>query len=276
MSGKKIKILSTLLPAHSDFRPILLKIRQKYNLPNGGILDSDYAEQILAKPEIPWEAIRKEIKTEIETIPDFWPESMQNLLENFRKNPKAKTDPEEFTDTLNIDQEEIRSFVKGIYGQFFLPIWTKIDEFIDTTTNLLLIYLATGETEEIPFDWVGTVSSSTAFGEPVILAVAGQLSDPKEIAKLFMSEYHRVFGKDQPNISGEFINNVELLRMKFEGVPIKDIADEYMQRHPEMFNRDPRSRSYREQKRRLGERLKKQFQRQETSLRKLVGDVSKT
>lgn len=275
MANKRIQILSTLLPVHSDFQPILARLRRRYNLPEAGILDNDYAEHLLSEKDIPWEKVREEIKTEIENIPDFWPESMQNLFKSFRDNPKAKSDPEAFIDTLNIEQEEIRSFMKGMYGQYFIPLWEKVDEFVTTTTDLLLIYLATGETKTIPFDWVGGVSRSSAFGEPVVFAIAGQLSDPKEITKRFMTEYNRIFGKDRPKISREFANNVELLRMKFEHVALKDIADEYIQRHRSQFAKDEQSPKYRSQKRRLEERLKKQFQRHETTLRKLVGDVSK-
>ncbi|MEX2162606.1 MAG: hypothetical protein WD751_11945 [Anaerolineales bacterium] len=276
MADKRTQILSTLLPAHPDFQPILNMLRDKYNLPEGGILDSDYAEQLMSRTNIPWETIREEIKTEIENIPNFWPKSMQNLFKSFRDSPKAKTDPEAFIDTLNIEQEEIRAFMKGMYGQYFIPLWRKLDEFVSTTTDLLLIYLATGETKEIPFDWVGGVSRSTAFGEPVVFAIAGQLSDPKDIAQRFMTENNLIFGKDRQKISREFANNVDLLRMKFEHVALKDIADEYIQRNRSQFARDEQSPSYRAQKRRLEERFKKQFQRHEKTLRKLVGDISKT
>ena len=275
MTDPRIQVLSSLLPAHPDFQPILKKFRKKFNLPDAGIFDREYANQIFSELDIPWETIKEEIKTEIENIPDLWPQSMQNLFKSFQANPKAKTDPDAFIDTLNIEQEEIRSFMKGMYGQYFVPLWEKVDEFVTTTTDLLLIYLATGETKEIPFDWVGGVSKSTAFGEPVVLAIAGQLSDPKDITQRFMTEYNRVFGKDRPKISREFANNVELLRMKFEHVALKDIADEYIQRNRSQFARDEQSSGYRSQKRRLEERLKKQFQRHEKTLRKLVGDVSK-
>ena len=108
MSDKRIQILSTLLPAHSDFQPILKKLREKYNLPEAGILDPDYAEQLLSEKDIPWETIRGEIKKEIEGIPDFWPPNTQKLFDRFRENPKAFTDPEAFIETLNIEQDEVR------------------------------------------------------------------------------------------------------------------------------------------------------------------------
>lgn len=125
MTDKRIQILSTLLPAHPDFQPILTKLRKKYNLPDTGIFDREYANQIFSEVEPPWETIKQEIKKEIENIPDFWPKSMQNLFKSFRDNPKAKTEPEAFIDTFNIEQEEIRSFMKVIYGQYFIPLWDR-------------------------------------------------------------------------------------------------------------------------------------------------------
>lgn len=270
-----IQVLSALFPAHADFQPIIKRIREKYNLPEGGILEGEYAELLLEDSEIPWETIRQEIKVEIENIPDLWPESFQKLFKGFHENPEAKTDPSIFFDTQGVEQGELRQFVLGIYSDYFLPLWEKVDEFVESTTDLLLTYLATGAAQEIPFDWTGKVGTLTMLGEPAVFAIAGKLSDPKEIMQQFMTEYNRTFGKQRPKISREFVNNADLLRMKFEKVPIKDIADEYIQRHPSQFAKDERSLQYRAQKRRLEERLKKQFQRHEKVLKKLIGDTSK-
>ena len=244
-------------------------------MPEGGILDAEYAESLLGDPEIPWQTIRQEIRTEIENIPNLWPESFQRLFKGFQENPQAKTNPSAFFDTQRVEQGELREFVLGIYSQYFLPLWEKVDEFVEATTDLLLTYLVTGMAQEIPFDWTGKVGSSTVLGEPAVFAIAGQLSDPKEITQQFMTEYNRVFGKQRPKISREFVNNADLLRMKFEGAPIKDIADEYIQRNRSQFSKDERSPQYRQQKRRLEERLKKRLQRHEKTLAKLLGDTSK-
>lgn len=275
MTDKRIQILSDMLPTHSDIQPILETLREKYDLPKGGIIDSDYAEQILERDDIPWETIREEVKAEIENISDLWPPGVHNLFASFREFPEAKENPDAFVESLDIEQGEVSSFVKGMYGKLFLPLWKKIDEFVTTTTDLLLVFLATGETRDIPFDWTGSVQTMSSFGEPAVFAIAGQLSDPKEIMQQFMTEYNRVFGKDRPRISQEFINSIDLLRMKFDHVPLKDIADVYIQRNRSQFSRDAHSAKYRAQKRRLEERLKKRFQRNEETLRKLVGDTSK-
>lgn len=275
MAKSRILVLSTLLPAHADFQPILQRMREKYSLPESGILDAEYTERLLEDAEIPWETIRQEIKLEIENIPDLWPESIQKLFKGFQESPEAKTDPSTFFDTQGVEQGELRQFVLGIYSDYFLPLWEKVDEFVETTTDLLLTYLATGEAREIPFDWTGKVGTQTMLGEPAVFAIAGQLSDPKEITQQFMTEYNRVFGKQRPKISREFVNNADLLRMKFEGAPIKDIADEYIQRNRSQFAKDERSPQYRQQKRRLEERLKKRLQRHEKTLAKLLGDTSK-
>jgi hypothetical protein len=274
MTDKLSRVIGSLLPAHADFQPILQRIREKYSLPEGGILEGEYAEQLLEDAEIPWETIRQEIRTEIENIPDLWPESFQKLFKGFQENPEAKSDPSVLIEAQGIEQDEVRQLVSLVYSQFFLPVWGKVDEFIETAADLLLTYLVTGAAQEIPFDWTGKVGSSTMLGEPAVFAIAGPLSDPKEITQQFMTEYNRTFGKQRPKISREFVNNADLLRMKFEKMPIKDIADEYIQRNRSQFAKDERSPEYRAQKRRLEERLKKQLQRHEKVLSKLLGDTS--
>ncbi len=275
MSNKRIRILSALLPSHKDFRPILDRIREKYNLPEAGILDKEYVDLLLSEGEPPWEEIKRELREEIENIDDLWPPVWQRLMKDIQSNPEVINDPNKYIDQLNIEQEEVRTVMKGWFTQSFVPLWKKFDGFLETTTSLLLTYLATGATEDIPYDWIGAVGVGSSMEQPVVFAVAGQLSDPNEISKRFMTEYNRVFGKNRPIITREFSNNIELLRMKFEGVRLKDIADEYIQRHPSEFARDDQSRRYREQKRRLEERLKKLFQRNEKTLLKLIGDDSK-
>jgi len=269
LSEKQAKILGALLPAHQDFQPILQRLREEYNLPDGGIIDKDYADFILEQ-DIPWEEVRKELKNEIINVPDLWPEKLINLLKQYYAYPALLEDPGSLMGDLEGEREDFKLLLQGVM-RFIKPIIEKFDEFINTTTDLLLTWLATGETADIPFDWFGTVSVIPMFDDHIIMAMAGPFSDPKEIAQQFTAEHHRIFGKDRYRISGEFLNNIDLLRMKFDGVPLKDISDEYIQGHRSQFAKDERSPQYRSQKRRLEERIKKQLQRHEETLMKLIG-----
>src|SRR3972149_8024885 len=113
MSEKHIRILSALLPSHADFHPILVRLREKYDLPEAGILDADYAELLMAEREIPWEKIRDELRRELEDVPDLWPGFMQNLIKSIRENPDAINDPDDFILQFNIEHEDVRLIMKG-------------------------------------------------------------------------------------------------------------------------------------------------------------------
>lgn len=275
MSKKHQSLFGALLPSQADYKLILDDLRQKYDIPTLGPGDKDFAEFLFSESDIPWNNIHSELRYRIAALDELWPESVLRLRNMFKENPVIESDLEKFTKEYEPSPEELAQLTQRILG-LVAPLIHKFEKMLDTTTDLLVTFLVTGETEDIPQDWIGAVQSINMFGEPVIMAIAGPLSDPKEISKQLVTEYHRIYGKDRPKITKGMLNASDLLRMKFEGVLIKDIADIYMERHPSQFAKDPRSPKYRTQKRRLEERLKKALQRYEKKVLKLFGDNSDT
>lgn len=272
MSNSKT-FLSKILPSHADYKPILDALREKYGIPHLVTADKELADYLHSDQEIPWSGVKAELKKSLESLPELWPESVLRLKNFVEENPQVSENLDAFALTVELNQDDISKLTKGILN-LILPLIQKFEEMLDTTTNLLLAYLATGETSEIPADWIGSVRTISMFGEPAVIAIAGQLSNPKEINEQFMAEYHRVFGKSRPKITEGLLNAADFLRMKLEGVRIKDIADVYIERYPSEFPKDPLVKNYRAKKRKLEERLKKRLQRDEKTLLKLIGDNS--
>ncbi len=268
------KILSEIFPAHADLQPVLKRIRTKYGLPDLGSLDKNLSNILLIEEDIPWNEIQAEIKAEIESDSEFFPEAIQPVRRLLKTNPNALKDPKQFSKELVITPEDIQAASATILTML-KPLAQAYTQMVDDLSRLLFVYLATGETEDIPLDWLGAVYTTSIFGEPVVVAMAGQLSNPKEIVEQFTAEIHRTFGKKRPIITDEFRNTAKYLRKRFEGISLNKLADEYIQDHPSEFTKDRKSPDFRDQRYRLIDRLKKSLKRYDRKLMELVGDKSK-
>ncbi len=268
-------LLGELLPSHALLLPILKEIKAKYGLDWQDTSDPLFAELLVKDSDIPWEMIKADIFDKVLNHPELWPTNLKSLADALRLETDNFQNPEQFVQNYVLTDKDIEATKKGLLN-LLMPLLKKFDQMLKTTADFLVAYLATGESQVIPFDWLGNVQSSEMFGEPVVMAVAGRLSDPKEIAQKFTAEYHRVFGKNQPKISRGDLNAAKYLRMKLEGIRIKDIADIYIENHPSEFPKDPRSKEYRASKRKLEDRMKKNLQRLDKKITTLLGDNSDT
>lgn len=272
---KEAKLLGTLLPSHPDLIPILSDIRDKYNLPIIDQEDDALKEIILADQDIDLEAIQKEIEEKVKSLPELLPAKLSDLYQKYKSMDKEKA-------LKDAEQSEVPEPLKGqiisvfdtLYDDFLTPIISRLDDFYLTISHNLFIFLVTGETVEVPMDWLGGVFSIGVFGTPLVIAMAGPASDPQEIKHQFMSEYHRVFGKYHPKIKESHIKSADYLRMKLSGMPLKDIADVYMQRHPSQFPDPSNRKAYMQAKRKCEEMLKKRIQRIDKTYGQILGDSS--
>jgi hypothetical protein len=53
---------------------------------------------------------------------------------------------------------------------------------------MLYVHLLTGETEEFPNDWFSRTGTVDDFGEKMVIAVAGHVTDPDVIAQQFREQ----------------------------------------------------------------------------------------
>ncbi len=268
------KILSEVFPAHADLQPILKRIREKYDLPDLGSFNKNLSNILLIEEDIPWDEIQAEIKSELENDSEFFPEAIQPVRRMIQSNPDALDNPEMFSETLLITPEDIQAASVAMLNML-KPLAQAYTQIVEDVSRLLFVYLATGETEEIPMDWLGAVYTTRIYGELVVVAMAGQMSNPKDLIERFTAEIHRNFGKQRPKITDEFRHTAKYLRKRFEGISLNKLANEYIKDNPSEFTKDRKSPDFRDQRYRLIDRLKKSLKRYEKKLMELVGDKTK-
>lgn len=272
---KEAKLLGTILPSHPDLIPIVNDIRAKYDLPEIDVEDETLKEIILTDQDIDFEAIQKEIKEKVKAIPDLIPAPLSSLYQKFNSLDKEHLwDDEELAADPEPLKSQLITSVTALNDNLLTPIMERVEDFYLTLSQHLFEFLITGETREIPMDWLGGVITINVLGTPLVLAMAGPSSDPKVIKQQFMTEYHRVFGNYHPNIKESHIKSADYLRMKLSGMPLKDIADVYIQRNPSQFPDPADRKAYLQAKRKCEEMLKKRIQRIDKTFGIILGDNS--
>jgi hypothetical protein len=269
------EILSALFPAHADLQPILKQLREKYGLPDLGLLDKNLAGLLLSNKDIPWEEIKKEIRAEVEAGSEFFPPQIKPIQQFAQTNQAALEDPKKIVEAIQPTQEDIQAVTVAMLS-LIKPMAQTYSRMVDDVCKLLFVYLATGETEEIPLDWLGAVYTSSMFGEPIVVAMAGQLSNPDEIIARFTAEIHRVFGRNRPKVTSGFANMAKYLRRRFEGVGLYRLADEYIKLNPKEYTGSRTGPAFRDYRSGVIGRLKKSLARYEKKVLELIGDNSKT
>lgn len=269
---KESKLFSLLLPSHPDLLPIIQEIRRKYNFPEVGPDDDGITEILLADKTIDWLAVRQDIETQVRHSPELLPSWVNNLLLSFSQPGGLQINIKEFEEFPDETKNQLNvSFAKLII-QLIGPFVTKMDEFYKVVSDSLFAFLLTGEPREIPNNWLGGAYTFEISGEKMVVAVAGQPSDPKAVSDEFRQEYARAFGKDRPKITESNINTAEYLRMKMAGMAVKDIVDVYIQRHPSEFPKKVNSNEYRVAKRKHLLMMTKRLQRLQDTINTILED----
>jgi len=268
------EVLSAIFPAHADLQPILKRLREKYGFPEFGLADIDFARVLLSKKDFPWEDIKREIRNEVEAHPENFPDQMQDAR-RFIQNQTALEDPEKYVQTVGITPQDIQTASASVL-RLMKPIDEAFTRYVDDICKLLFVYLTTGETEDIPLDWLGAVYTSSVMGEPIVVAMASRLSNPDEIIERFTAEIHKVFGRNRPKVTPGFGNMAKYLRRRFEGVGLHKLADEYIKLNPKEYTGPRTGPAFRDYRRKVIEQLKKSLKRYEKKLLELIGDNSKT
>lgn len=268
-------VLSAIFPAHADLQPILKRLREKYGLPDLGQPDNNITDSLIPRKDFPWDEIKRDIRAEVEAHPEIFPREIQPVRQFAESNQAALDDPKTFLETAKFTQEDIQASMAGAL-KFIKPMAEAYTRVVDDICKIMFIYLTTGKTEEIPIDWLGSVYTTSMFGEPIVVAMAGRLSNPKEIIERFTAEIHRVFGKKRPIIRDEFLHTAKYLRKRLEGLSVPKLVNQYIEDHPSEFTKDRKSPEFREQKRRKNDALKKALKHYEKELLRIIGDNSKT
>lgn len=266
---KETQLFGALLPSNPEIQKILGAIREKYDIPEIEEGDDDLIE--LLQTEIDWDAVKVELDIDLQKI-NILPDEIMWLYP-YINNPLDEAPQIPSIDGISPEiNDQVQSFSNALFEKLGIPILLKISEYYQTMSNLLFEYLLTGKSRELPFNWFGEVLVTNIFGETLVIAMASQLSDPKEVARLFKEQYTRTFGKPQHKITRGLLNSADYLRMKWEGISIADIVDRYIQSHPSEFPRNPGTSAYRSAKRKKEAMMKKRLQRLEKIVYNRLGD----
>ncbi|MCB9109614.1 MAG: hypothetical protein H6634_00035 [Anaerolineales bacterium] len=278
------KFLGTILIHSPKLFPILEGIIDKYDIPeiepaNDGIRERLLAE-LEAENEIDWEAVKADLDTEIRNIPDLLPPELQYMHNLLEGKDTLKLEPE-FTEPIT---KKLREDVTNLYHMYVnlyisyantiaMPFKGAIDNYFSGLVEVSYEYLYTGKVREIPMDWVSAVGTFLMFDTKIVIALATSAVDPDEITQAFHQELTNTFIQRKPRLTKENLPFAEYLAMKLRKVTLKDIADEYILRHPREFPKNPNSPEYKRKKRVLKSRLKMTIRRLGMTADNLLGNT---
>ena len=280
---RESKFLGTILIESPMMFEILEKVRDKHNIEKLDPSKDPYKQRIRQDmeqdPPIDWQVVRQDLEAEIRAIPDLLPPefaAFQKIIEAKQKLPAEPTFTEPITDKLRAD---VTAFYH-LFAQFFTlfadtlaaPWQTAIDNCFVGLVDNAWEYLYSETIRDIPQDWISAIRTVPLFGDDVVMAIVGPMADPDEITEQLRQKLKATFPPHRPKLTKKNLPFAKYSAMRLRHVPIKDIADEYIQDHRRQFPSDPESIEYRRAKRKLEENLKKITKRQMLTFDAMLGD----
>jgi hypothetical protein len=267
---KEPEFLGNLLPSSPDFLPIILAIRDKYKLPEISPDDDPIKEIYLGDEVIPLEEFHRDIENQIRENLGFMPPDTAKLY----KSAKLITETKEISGF-----ELLPSDLKSLFGSLILamknmmqPVVQILDNQIDYVVDMLYIFLLTGETEEAPNDWFGSVTTVTMGGEPMILAMANEITNLDQFIQQIREAHKKSFGVNHPKITDKVVSTAYYLRLKREKKPWNYIVEEYIRRNVARIPKNRNSERYIYIRHTCEQKLKKRMQRTEKILELIIRD----
>jgi hypothetical protein len=267
---KESKLFSSLLPSHPGLIPIELAMREKYNLRELSPDDDQITEIYLGDEKVPLEELRKDIESRVRENLTILPSEISKLYIALKgiRDFQATSELELLPDDSRKGMEEAVKFIQNL----MVPIIQLIDGMIDSVVRMAYMYLLTGEIEEAPADLFSKVITANFMGNPVVIAMASQMVDPKLIIEQFREEYKKNFGPYYPNITNTAISTAYYVQLKRAHKPWDYIVEEYIRLNNFNLPKIKTSKRYFDVHRKIEQRLKKRIQRTEIILQGLIRD----
>jgi hypothetical protein len=263
------EVLGGLLPTSQLFQPTIQEFRQKYNLPEIKPKEDDPIEEIYLDDKIiPLDQFRQELQDRLERESELMPKD----LGGFYFQAKAqKGQPLHYAE-LDILPDEARLAILAFLQMMMDNVLQIGKQYFASLTQMLYVYLLTGETEEVPQQWIGTVVPINIFGEPMVVAFATQVANPDEIVQQFRKTYADTFPGIHPKVSEKMVSTVYYMQLQRLGKKWDFIVEEYIRRNKFKLPRDKSSKKYFDAWNKFSARLKKRIQRSEKTLSVLFRD----
>jgi hypothetical protein len=265
------KFLSTLFPTHPDLLPIGEAMRKKYYLtevdPDGEPISEIYLKDKIISLKDFYRDIEKRVRANLQIFPAEFVEHYQTAKKHFGK----PLDLSGFRTVSKANKEAVKSIHE--LGQNMMGFYVRLgDSQIKAIANMIYVYLLTGETEELPNDWMGKVVTTVKNGDTTIFAMANQLSNPEVIIQQFREAYKKSFGVFRPKITKVVVSTAYYMQLRRMGKPWNFIVEEYINRNKFSMPRDRSSKRFFEIRSRHESTLRKRIQRSEKILGILVED----
>lgn len=267
---KESELLGKLLPGHPDILPIIKNIRDKYQIPEVDPED-DIGAILLTRDDIDWEVVKQDIDAQVRDLP-FLNDSDAKYIQGIKNLQSMSLDFPEL-DCLSEDAKNTVKKVFSIVIQSYAPVIAILDSKLYRPLNEIVFeYLLTGKTRDVPEYWFGQVLTMNILGNPSVIVMAGEGSNPKELAEQFKGEFTRTFGKREHKITKTHLRTAEYLRMKLEGNSLKRLVERYQEKHPSEFPQDRTSKAYRKAIDKHKDMMEKRLIRLKDLIKKISGD----
>lgn len=267
---KETELLGKLLPGHPDILPIIENIREKYGIPPINPED-DPTEILLTRDDINWEVVEKDIETQVESIPLF-DDAETKYIQSIKRLQGASLDFPELDVLDENTKNAIKKMMEAMVQQSEFILAMLEEKTNKPLTKIVLEYLITGKTRDVPEEWFGKVFTMNLLGKPTVFVMAGEGSNPKELAEQFKGEYTRTFGKNAYKITDTQLSTAEYLTMKFQGDSLKRLVERYKEKHPSEFPTDTTSPEYKKTIKRHIDMMEKRLDRLNDLLKKIARD----
>ena len=255
------------MPGHPDVFPIIENIREKYQIPPVDPED-DIDEILLTRDDIDWDAVKQDIDAQVKDFP-FFDEKETAFLQGLRTITNLPFDAPEFA-TLS---DETRDGLKKVFSILIQPYTLALAVIEDKTyrplADMIYEYLLTGNTRDVPEEWFGKVFTGNILGDKIVIAMAGEGTNPKVIAEQLKREITNTFGKYKLAVTDTHLETAEFYSRRLQGDSLRRLVERYEEKFPDQFPKNKDSKSYRETKKRHREMMKKRLQRFKSFLKSI-------
>lgn len=264
---KETELLGKLMPGHPDIFPIIKTIREKYEIPEVRPED-DISEILLTRDDIDWDAVKQDIDAQAKEFP-FFDEKHEQFIKAMTTLQNISFDSSDFAGLSSEMRDAFKKLFVAMMQPYTLTLAVLEEKTYKPLAGMIYEYLLTGQTRNVPEEWFGKVFSGEMFGDKIVIAIAGESTNPKVIAEQLKSEMTKTFGKYKFGVTDTDVATAEFLAMKLQGDSLKRLVERYEERHPSEFPKNKDSKKYKETKRRHREMMKKRVQRLENFLKSI-------
>jgi len=271
---KEAKLLGSLLPSSPDFKPIIDEIREKYKLPELSPDDEPIKEIYLDDDIIPLKDFLEEIQSMVENSTTYLPENVASLYQRSKKylGKPLKTQGFEkyLPDDLKKALYDLYDVTQNMMG-FFANL---LGGHFQNIANMLYVYILTGETEEVPTDWISKVETITMNEEKMVLVLASQVSNPDVVVQQFREQYKKTFGIYRPKLTNLAVSTAYYIRLKRQKKPWDYIVEEFIKQNNLPLPKNRSSAKFGKAYQTYESRLRKRMQRYEEIYDVLFRDIN--